>query len=224
FFFQAEDGIRDFHVTGVQTCALPISHMTAVEGLIGGGMEYPMITLIGGARDSIALYSVTVHEIAHMWFPMMVGSDEKRFAWQDEGLTRFHQSLGMADFFRGYDRFAQSMDRYRAIVRDGGEIEMMRHGDQYPIGTAAFGIASYDKPSLVLRALAGLLGEDTFLRALREYGRRWRDKHPTPFDLFNAFEDVAGRDLDWFWTTWFFETWTLDHALGPITPAGGVLE
>ena len=202
----------------------PWPHMTAVEGLIGGGMEYPMITLIGGAPDSIALYSVTVHEIGHMWFPMMVGSDEKRFAWQDEGLTRFNQSLGMADFFRGYDRFAQAMDRYAAIVRNGDEVEMMRHGDLYPIGSPAFVIASYEKPSLVLRALAGVLGEETFFRALREYGRRWRDRHPTPFDLFNTFEDVAGRDLDWFWTPWFYETWTLDHALGPITPAGDALE
>src|SRR5690606_25684076 len=146
----------------------PWPHMTAVEGLIGGGMEYPMITLIGGAQDSIALYSVTVHEIGHMWFPMMVGSDEKRFAWQDEGLTRFHQSLAMADFFEGYDRFAQAMDRYAATVRNGLEVELMRHGDLYPIGSPAFVIASYEKPSLVLRALAGVLGEETFFRALRE--------------------------------------------------------
>ena len=202
----------------------PWPHMTAVEGLISGGMEYPMITLIGGARDSVALYSVTVHEIGHMWFPMMVGSDEKRFAWQDEGLTRFNQSLGMADFFRGYDRFAQSMDAYARIVQQGDEVEIMRHADLYPVGSAAFGVASYEKTSLVLRALMGVLGEETFLRALREYGTRWRDKHPTPFDFFNTVEDVAGRDLDWFWTPWLFETWTLDQALGPITPAGGALE
>jgi hypothetical protein len=202
----------------------PWPHMTAVEGLIGGGMEYPMITLIGGAGDSVALYSVTVHEIGHMWFPMMVGSDEKRFAWQDEGITRFNQSLGMADFFRGYDRFAQSMDAYAGIVNRGDEVEIMRHADLYPVGSPAFGVASYEKTSIVLRALMGVLGEETFFRALREYGRRWRDKHPTPFDFFNTVEDVAGRDLDWFWTPWFFETWTLDQALGPVTPAGGALE
>src|SRR2546422_4598649 len=40
FFFQAEDGIRDVAVTGVQTCALPISLSTALAGLAGGLFAY----------------------------------------------------------------------------------------------------------------------------------------------------------------------------------------
>src|SRR6266700_5211606 len=35
FFFQAEDGLRDFHVTGVQTCALPIYRIEALPRLVG---------------------------------------------------------------------------------------------------------------------------------------------------------------------------------------------
>ena len=59
------------------------------------------------------------------------------------------------------------------------------------------------------------------MRAYREYGRRWQWKHPTPHDLFNTFEDVSGRELDWFWRTWFYETWTLDQAVGSVTPGAG---
>jgi hypothetical protein len=201
--------------------------MTAVDGVVScSGMEYPMLTCIGGPRDTLALYSVIVHEFAHMWFPMQVGSDEKRYAWQDEGLTRFNQIQAMQEYFRGYDRLAISRNNYVAIAQTDLEVPLMRHGDEYPYGTAAYGVASYDKMALGLEMLRALLGEATFMRAYREYGRRWLNKHPTPYDLWNTFEQVAGRDLDWFWRTWWFETWTLDHVLAGVrtTPAGVEIE
>ena len=89
----------------------------------------------------------------------------------------------------------------------------MRHGDQYPYGTSARGIASYNKPSVALHALRGIVGQEAFMDAYRTYANRWKFKHPTPYDLFNTFEDVLGQDLDWFWTSLFYETWTLDQAV-----------
>jgi hypothetical protein len=197
--------------------------MTAVDGVVScSGMEYPMVTCIGGPRDTLALYSVTVHEFAHMWFPMQVGSDERRYAWQDEGLTRFNQIQAMQEYFRGYDRLSISRNNYLAIAQTDVEEPLMRHGDHYRYGTPAYGIASYDKMALNLEMLRALLGEATFMRAYREYGRRWLNKHPTPYDLWHTFEDVSGRDLDWFWRTWWYEAWTLDHALAGVrtTPRG----
>jgi hypothetical protein len=199
--------------------------MTAVDGVIScSGMEYPMLTCIGGPRDTLSLYSVTVHEIAHMWFPMQVGSDEKRFAWQDEGLTRFNQIHAMQEYFRGYDRLSISRNNYLAVSQTDLEEPLMRHGDQYRYGTPAYVIASYDKPALNLEMLRALLGEATFMRAYREYGRRWLNKHPTPYDLWKTFEEIAGRDLDWFWRTWWFETWTLDHAIAGVRTTAAGLE
>ena len=195
--------------------------MTAVDGVVScSGMEYPMMTCIGGPRDTLRLYSVTVHEIAHMWFPMQVGSDERRYAWQDEGLTRFNQAQAMREFFRGYDLEGIARDQYLDLARDGGEVELMRHGDQYPHGTAAYGIASYAKMATNMAALRALVGDERFLRAYREYGRRWINKHPQPYDLWNTFEDVTGEDLDWFWRTWWYETWTLDQAVGAVSADG----
>ena len=208
-------------------------HMTAVDGVTScSGMEYPMMTCIGGPRDTLGLYSVTVHEIAHMWFPMRVGSDEKRYSWQDEGLTRFNQAQAMQEFFAPYDRERLSRENYIALARQGsaseagsvGEVELMRHGDLYPIGSPAFGIASYDKMATNLVALRAVLGDSVFLRAYREYGRRWLEKHPQPYDLWNTFEEISGRDLSWFWRTWFFETWTLDQALVSARRTGGEVE
>jgi hypothetical protein len=194
--------------------------MTAVHGPNScGGMEYPMMTCIGGARDSVSLYGVTVHETAHMWFPMNVGSNEKWHSWQDEGLTSFNEAQASRDFFKGAVNDEESDRRgYLALARSGAEAELMRHGDLYPT-YAAFARASYSKQATIMQTLRGLLGEETFLRAYREYGRRWRDRHPTPWDMWNTFEDVAKRDLDWFWHAWYFETWTLDQAIASVEPA-----
>ena len=199
--------------------------MTAVDGVVScSGMEYPMLTCIGGPRDTLALYSVTVHEFAHMWFPMQVGSDEKRYAWQDEGLTRFNQIQAMQEYFKGYDRLSLSRNNYLAIAQTDLEEPLMRHGDHYRYRTPAYGIASYDKMALNFEMLRALVGEEIFMRAYREYGRRWLNKHPTPYDLWNTFEDIAGQDLDWFWRTWWFETWTLDHRLAGVRTTGDWVE
>lgn len=198
----------------------PWPHMTAVDGVVScSGMEYPMMTCVGGQRDTTSLYSVIVHETAHMWFPMQVASDEKRHAWLDEGLTRFNQNQAMRDFF-DIDRDSAVRENYLDLARADGEVELMRHADRYPVGTPAFGVASYDKMATLLVTLRGLLGEETFMRAYREYAHRWMYRHPTPYDLFNTFEETAGRDLDWFWTPWFYETWTLDQAIASVTEQG----
>ena len=84
----------------------------------------------------------------------------------------------------------------------------------------AFGVAGYYKPATVLVALREVLGRSTFEKAMQEYGRRWMNKHPTPFDFFNTIEDVSGRDLDWFWKTWFYETWQLDQAIAGVVTEG----
>ncbi len=114
---------RVMHSTPSSSCRdssgrIPYPQMTALDGVVScSGMEYPMITCIGGQRDTLALYSVTVHEFGHMWFPMQVGSDEKRHAWQDEGLTRFNQAQAMRSFFGGYDLERIVRDAYLGFAR-----------------------------------------------------------------------------------------------------------
>src|SRR6478736_1389502 len=142
-----------------------------------------------------------------MWCPMQVGSDERRYAWQDEGLTRFNQAQGMQAFFKGYDREGPARESYLDLARTDGEVPLMRPGDQYP----------YDKMATNMRALRALLGDSVFLSAYRTYGLRWQFKHPTPYDFFNTFNSLAGRDLGWFWRTWWYETWTLDQAIASAT-------
>jgi hypothetical protein len=202
----------------------PWPHMTAVEGedIIGGGMEYPMMTLISGytASTDTALYSVTAHELAHMWVPMIVSVDERRYSWFDEGMTTFHEAQAMEDTFPGSAPELGDRTSYLNLARTGNEGEIMRRSDFHYSG-AAFSVASYPKPATNFVTLRGLLGDETFHRAWQTFMRRWAWKHPYPWDLFNTVEEVAGQDLDWFWRTWFYETWTLDQAVTSVTSGPG---
>jgi len=202
----------------------PYPHMTAVDGPTScGGMEYPMMTCIGGQWDTLGLYEVTTHEIGHMWFPMVVGSDEKRYAWMDEGLTQFDQSQSMDAFFKGFDDEARNRKNYLDYAEMGNEVELMHHGDRYP-SYPSYGVAAYYKPATILVALRGVLGQDTFNKAYKEYIKRWAYKHPSPYDFFNTFENVSGRDLSWFWRSWFFETWKLDQQIDTVTTVGDSID
>jgi hypothetical protein len=203
----------------------PWPHMTSVEGggIIGGGMEFPMMTLIGSynfpqATDT-SLYGVTAHELAHMWFPMIVGTDERRRAWMDEGTATFNGDHASNEFYPGTDFTAGTREGYVSIGRMAREGEIMRLSDYHYPGPA-YGTASYSKPATLLNTLRALLGAETFDPAYREFVEVWAYKHPKPWDLFNFFSTASGMDLDWFWRAWYYETWMLDHAVGSVSADG----
>jgi aminopeptidase N len=203
----------------------PWPHMTALEAgnIIDGGMEFPMFTLIGDYNESnaTALYAVTAHEEGHMWFPMLISSDERRYSWMDEGTNTYEENQAKKDFYPGRNWDLPEQENYLQIVRQDEEGEIMRRSPFHYSGFA-YSIASYDKPGTVLAALRGVLGDDVFLRGLREYAHRWIYKHPYPWDLWNTFESVSGKDLDWFWYPWYFTTWTVDQGVTSVGTSGGV--
>lgn len=193
----------------------PYPQMTVNEGVIGGGMEYPMITIIGGGRTPISLYAVISHELAHMWWPIVVGSDEKAHAWMDEGLGSFSEDLATPTLFTEVNSGLNTLRGYLGLAGRDAETESMRHADLYgPFGNR--GMASYGKPASVFRALRAILGEDVFDEALREYTHRWAFKHPHPLDLFWTFEDVTGEDLDWFFYPWMYTTRVMDQGIDGV--------
>lgn len=189
----------------------PWPHMTACEGIIGGGMEYPMMTICGGRQPA----GVIAHETIHMWFPMLIGNNEKRFAWQDEGFTSFWTTLCRDDFAGRTIGPRRDVMACANVVKNGGDEVCMRHADAY--GEDDFGFASYTKPAAVLHQLRAMLGDETFFAAFRRYAADWAWKHPYPYDFFRTFADVAGTDLEWYFRTWFYEAWRLDHAIAQVT-------
>ncbi|MDP2957279.1 MAG: M1 family metallopeptidase, partial [Longimicrobiales bacterium] len=204
--------------------AYPWPHMTSVEGadIIGGGMEFPMLTLIGPyeGEEPQALFNVTSHELAHMWIPMIVGSNETRNAWMDEGSTTFLEDQSRVDLWPGVDHHRLEAQPYLQVAAAGMEQPLMRHGDWYEPGPG-YGIASYSKPATLMVALRDLMGWAKWEEAYRTFISEWAYKHPTPWDFFNTFERFAGEDLDWFWTSFYFETWTVDFDAVSATTSPG---
>jgi hypothetical protein len=210
-WLQAKQSI-EFHsrFTGL---SYPWPHMTSVEGadIVGGGMEFPMLTLIGPyeGEEPQALFSVTSHELGHMWIPMIVGANETRNAWIDEGSTTFLEGESRVALWPGVDHHRIEAQSYLDVAAAGLEQPLMRHGDWYEPGPG-YEVASYSKPATLMVALREIMGWAKWEEAYRTFLSEWAYKHPTPWDFFNTFERFAGEDLDWFWTSFYFETWTVD--------------
>ncbi len=201
----------------------PWPHMTSIEGagIIGGGMEYPMITIMGSYNNLGAqrLHGVTAHEFAHMWIPMIVSTNERRYTWMDEGFTTFNTHQAMVDRYpRDFDNF-DIFHSYLGVAGSDMEGPIMRWSDYHYPGPA-YGVASYPKPASILTALQGLIGEEVFREAYHTFIDEWAYKHPYPWDFFNTVERVADTDLGWFWRSWYYETWVLDQAIGDVDDNG----
>jgi hypothetical protein len=154
-----------------------------------------------------------------MWFPMIVQNDERRYTWMDEGTTTFNEDEAETDFWKPADSaqfYVEDQEGYLQVVRADLEGPIMQRS-AYHYTPFAYGVASYDKPGSVLVALRQVLGRDVFYRAYREYAQRWKFKKPYPWDMWNTFENVSGKDLDWFWQSWYHSTWTHDHAITNVT-------
>jgi hypothetical protein len=183
------------------------------------GMEYPQLVFIGRPSSSRELEAVIAHEVGHEWFPMMVGPDESAFAWMDEGINTYDEARATADYFPGSDPWEEPRAAYLGIARSKAEVPMMHPIDD--VKEPASGIAAYFKPGTVLRSLNAVVGDSVYRLAMRTYSRDWLLKHPYPWDFFDTFERVSGRDLDWFIEPWWFRTATLDQAVGAVTQAPG---
>lgn len=206
-------------LSGYTGLPYPWPHMTAVEGagIIGGGMEYPMMTVIGdyNNRGPGALYGVTAHELAHMWYPMIVSTNERRYTWIDEGTAVFNTNEARIDFLQDHYAHQNTMNGYLFFAMTGMEGEMMRWSD-YHYSVDAFGMASYGKPATVLNALRGVLGTAEFDRIFKKFTRTWAYRHPYPWDLFRFVEAETGKDMNWFWQSWYAETWKLDQGIANV--------
>jgi hypothetical protein len=191
--------------------------ITMAEGSVGG-MEYPMVNFIGKFQQPTSLYGVIAHEAAHQWFPMMVSTDEAAYAWLDEGAASFYETLASADFFATPPAFATDREAYLRVAGTQAEVPMMRHTDLVsPFGARV--VAAYRKPATLFRALRAVVGEESFDRAIDTFASEWLFKHASPWDFFHTFERVTGRDLDWFFYPWWFETGVLDHAIEHVEGA-----
>lgn len=178
-----------------------------------GGMEYPGIIFCGYKAEEDGLFGVTDHEFGHTWFPMIVGSNERKYGWMDEGFNTFINSLADDDFNKGEYKAPPATMEYTGVSMFGNYSEAIMNTPD-ALQEANIGTALYSKPGYGLQLLRNeILGPVRFDYAFRAYIRRWAYKHPTPWDFFRTIENVAGENLGWFWKAWFLENYKLDQAI-----------
>lgn len=196
----------------------PWPKMSGIEGPVLG-MEYPMLTFVSQSSTGREVYETLNHEIGHMWYPMMVGSNETLYPWMDEGFNTYIEAYATADYYDEPDYWHNDQNAYLMVADTDDETPIMRPSDLHgPTGTYPF--EAYWKPASLLRALEVVIGHDAVWESLRAYSDTWMYRHPHPLDFFNIVERIAGRDLDWFWHPFWYETAYLDQAIEGVDTAG----
>jgi hypothetical protein len=215
----------------------------------GGGMEYPMITFNGyrpdppksnpdepdspearaeemraySRRIKYGLIGVVIHEVGHIYFPMVVNSDERQWTWMDEGLNTFLEYVAELEWEEDFPAFRRISNE---LINETNVLDMipeyMTSPNQVPVMTQSdsvlrLGPNAYSKPAAALTVLREtVMGRELFDFAFREYAQRWKFKRPTPADFFRTMEDASGVDLDWFWRAWFYTTDYVDVAISDV--------
>jgi len=178
----------------------PFPYITVYNGDFG--MEYPMITNVGAETDFGMTVYANSHEIAHAYFPFYVGTNETKNGWIDEGLTVLLPEKMQNDLEPTLDIKVHNTKSFSAY--SGMEDEPALITPTFYLDPKVYFYLNYAKTEQALRMLELELGRETFRKCLLQFIYRWKYKHPTPYDYFNTFNDVSGRDLDWFWLAWYY--------------------
>ena len=192
----------DFFINESPKIDFPYPQITIFNG--AGGMEFPGMVNDGDSHSYTSTLFVTSHEIGHSYFPFNTGLNEQLYAWMDEGLITFFPRKVIAKYTddTSYVVYADIIKSYNHYAGSIWEIPLM-----IPSTNTGFSYRyqAYSRSSVAFYTLSEYLGADTFDLALQEFSRRWQQKHPTPYDFFNTFNEIAGEDLAWFWKPWFFD-------------------
>ncbi|MBI3501433.1 MAG: M1 family metallopeptidase [Bacteroidetes bacterium] len=217
----------------------PYPHATAVDGALsaGGGMEYPMITVIGAANDDATLDRVIAHEVGHNWFYGILGSNERDHAWMDEGINSFNENrymqtkypkdsvkmsmqtkvrgknvdigklLGLADLDES--ALFDLAYRFNAVQKKDQPVDLT--SAEYT--TVNYGTVVYGKTAVILAYLQAYLGTEMYDKCAQAYFEKWKFHHPYPPDIKKAYEEVSGKDLNWFFDEIIPTTKQIDYKI-----------
>ena len=213
----------------------PYKHVTAIDGTIsaGGGMEYPMITVIGNASSKEELEVVIVHEVGHNWFYGILGSNERVHGWMDEGLntlnemryvqTKYPDNTRFSDMVAGGRFHLNDLDHhdsgditYRTLASFGLDQPLETHSDDF--SSLNYGAIMYQKTGVVFFYLMDYLGPEKFDEAMSAYYQLWKFKHPQPADLQKTLETYTGKDLSWLFKDLIQTTKHIDYKITSVKP------
>ncbi len=201
------------HLPGVP---YPFPKMILFEGF--ADMEFPMVVNDLSHEDSLHTRRVGAgHEVAHTWFPFYMGINETRYAFMDEGWAQFFESSLAETFTPKKDaKLEDKTDAEEWNSHNLEEADMPIITPSTLVSGEAYQLNSYTKPMLAYKSLKNLLGEDLFKVCLKGYIERWKGKHPLPWDFFNTFNALSGKNLNYFWQAWFFEKNYIDLGISSV--------
>jgi hypothetical protein len=190
-----------------------------------GGMEYPMATLITGHRGINSLVGVSIHELMHSWYQGVLGFNEARYYWMDEGFTSYaservmqhlaKKNLITVEIKKPEDLFKSSYTGYVNLVTSGKEEPLSTHADHFLYNTA-YGLGAYSKGAMYLHQLSGILGQEMLDQILREFYSHCAFKHPTDRDFIRLTEKMSGMQLKWYNDYWVYSTKFIDYSIQKV--------
>lgn len=190
-----------------------------------GGMEYPMATLITGHRSVSSLIGVTIHELMHSWFQMLLATNESYYAWMDEGFTSYASAMVEDYVFNDIqsneepDKIFNGYSTYYSLQKSGKEEPLSVHADHFNTNFA-YGAGAYGKGAVALHQLEYIVGKDNLSRGMRDYYYSWRFKHPDLNDFIRVIEKRSGLELDWYFEYWVNTVSSIDYGIKEIYEEG----
>ncbi len=196
--------------------AYPFPKSTIIQGT--ADMEYPMMANDSPQDDDMMQRFIAEHEIAHSYFPFYMGINEHRYGYMDEGwTTAFENMIAHADM--GQEQADNFFKQFRVLgwaTRPSDETQIPIITPTNLLSGGAMGDNEYGKPALAYLGLKDLLGDELFKKCLHGFMERWNGKHPIPWDMFNSFNDLSGKNLNWYWNNWFFSSSYMDIAVEKV--------
>lgn len=205
----------------------PYKQYSVIQGG-DGGMEYAMCTLITGKRSLPSLIGVTAHELAHVWFQGILGFNESKHYWMDEGFTTYISDLAVTSVMEkklqeDENPFQSNYNNYYYMVKSGKEQPLTTHADRYELNQI-HGIAAYSKGAVFLTQLIYLIGKENLDKTIKRFYQDFKFTNPNPNDFKRTAEKVSGANLDWYLTDWTQTTNTIDYGIKSVVEKDGKTE
>ncbi len=202
----------------------PYPQATAIQSALsaGGGMEYPMITVIGETYSKEETDDVIAHEVGHNWFYGILASNEREHAWMDEGMNTFYENRYIDTFYPKEARKKDNIEDLKLLYLINSRFHLA-DAINAPVETMNemnYGLTAYAKPSLSLKMLEAFVGRPTFDRIMKKYFDTWKFKHPYPEDFQKIWTQNTDKNLDWFFDDILNSTKTMDYKLLSIKNKG----
>jgi len=175
---------------------------------------------------------LVAHETGHQWFYNLIGADEYKEMWLEEGvnsyfLTRYlkekyGENASVIDF-PGWTKdmdwiipqltFEQTRDfRYKTLARQGGDHTIIGKLYSYGEPTSIFSI-TYGKGARVLGMLRAYIGEDNFDRLFQKIMEQYRYRILSLKDFMRLASEISGKDTAGFFEQWLLSAKHLDYAV-----------